>query len=252
MLDSTAFADRSILVTGASSGLGRSTCVVLSRLGARIVAVGRDERRLIETADQLDGNGHLVRPFDLSNVDDIPKWMKSLASEHGTLQGVVHSAGLHLARPLQMLKTDAVHELLQLNVTAGMMLAKGLRQRGVHDAPASIVFLSSVMGQVGQAGVSAYCASKGAVDAMTRSLALELASQGIRVNAVAPGQVETEMLDRQQQTLTAEQFDQIKAMHPLGLGQPEDVAHAVAFLLADTSRWITGTTLTVDGGYTCH
>ena len=252
MFNSTALADRTILVTGASSGLCRATCDVLSQLGARVIAVGRDEGRLIETAEQLEGNGHLVRPFDLSNVNDIPPWMKSLATDHGPLLGVVHSAGQHLARPLQMLKPDAVQELMQVNVTAGMMLAKGLRQRGVHESPASIVFLSSVMGQVGQAGVSAYCASKGAVDAMTRSLALELAPQGIRVNAVAPGQVETEMLDQQKQTLTAEQFDRIKAMHPLGLGQPEDVAHAIAFLLADTSRWINGTTLTVDGGYTIH
>ncbi len=252
MLDSTALADRTILVTGASSGLGRAACVVLSQLGARVIAVGRDEQRLTETAEQLDGSGHLVRPFDLSHVDEIPKWMKSVAADHGALQGVVHSAGLHLARPLQMLKPDAVKELLQINVTAALMLAKGLRQRGVFEVPASIVFLSSVMGRVGQAGVSAYCASKGAVDAMTRSLALELAPQGIRVNAVAPGQVESEMADQQKQTLTAEQFDRIKAMHPLGLGRPEDVAHAVAFLLADTSRWITGSTLTVDGGYTIH
>lgn len=252
MLDSTALADRTILVTGASSGLGRATCIVLSRLGARIIAVGRSEKRLIETADQLNGSGHLVRPFDLSQVDEIPTWMKTLAADHGILQGVVHSAGKHLARPLQMLKPEAVQELMRVNVTAGMMLAKGFRQRGVCAQPASFVFLSSVMGQVGQAGVSAYCASKGAVDAMTRSLAIELATQGIRVNCVAPGQVETEMAEQQKQTLTTEQFDQIKALHPLGLGQPEDVAHAVAFLLADTSRWITGSILTVDGGYTIH
>ncbi len=252
MLDSTALADRTILVTGASSGIGRATCVVLNRLGARIIAVGRDEHRLIETVGQLDSSGHLVRPFDLTQVDEIPQWMKLLAENHGSLRGVVHCAGLHLARPLQMLKPHAIQELMQVNVTAGLMLAKGLRQRGVHAAPASIVFLSSVMGRVGQAGVSAYCATKGAVDAMTRSLALELAPQGIRVNCVAPGQVETEMAEQQKQTLTAEQFDRIKALHPLGLGRPEDVASAIAFLLADTSRWITGSTLTVDGGYTAH
>lgn len=252
MLDPTALLDRTILVTGASSGLGRASAVMLSRLGARLVLVGRNEDRLIRTADQLAGSGHLVRPFDLSAADEIPGWMKSLAAQHGNVRGVVHSAGVHLARPLQMLKPDAVEELFRVNVTAGMMLAKGLRQRGVCETPASIVFLSSVMGRVGQPGVSAYCASKGAVEALTRSLALELAPQGIRVNSVAPGQVETEMADRQQQSLTAEQFERIRAMHPLGLGRPEDVAHAVAFLVADTSRWITGSTLAVDGGYTIH
>ncbi len=252
MLDATALADRTILVTGASSGLGRAAAVMLSRLGARIIAVGRNEARLIETAEQLAGTGHLVRPFDLSAIDEIPGWMKSLSAEHGPLRGVVHSAGRHLARPLQMVKPDAVQELMQINVTAALMLAKGLRQRNVFEAPASIVLLSSVMGQVGQAGVSVYSASKGAVDALTRSLALELAAIGIRVNSIAPGQVETEMAQQQRQTLTEEQFERIRALHPLGLGRPADVAHAVAFLIADTSRWITGSTLTVDGGYTAH
>ncbi|MGD9856444.1 MAG: SDR family NAD(P)-dependent oxidoreductase [Planctomycetaceae bacterium] len=252
MFAADALADRAILVTGASSGLGRSTALVLSRMGARIIAVGRSEERLIATGRQLNGAGHVVRPFDLSAVDEIPGWMKSLAAEYGALRGVVHCAGQHLARPLQMLKPDAIRELMQVNVTAALMLARGLRQRDVYESPASIVFLSSVMGRVGQAGVSAYCASKGAVDALTRSLALELAPLGIRVNSVAPGQVETEMAEQQRRTLTAEQSERIRAMHPLGLGRPEDVAHAVAFLMADTSRWITGSTLTVDGGYTSH
>ncbi|MBX3436699.1 MAG: SDR family oxidoreductase [Planctomycetaceae bacterium] len=252
MFATDALIDRTILITGASSGLGRATAVLLSRMGARIIAVGRNEDRLIATASQLSGAGHVVRPFDLAAVEAIPEWLQSLAAECGPLRGVVHSAGVHLARPLQMLKADAVQQLLTVNVTAALMLAKGLRQRAVHESPASLVLMSSVMGQVGQAGVTAYSASKGAVDALCRSLALELATQGIRVNAIAPGQVETEMAEQQRGSLTTEQFERIRSMHPLGLGRAEDVASAVAFLISDASRWMTGTTLTVDGGYTAH
>lgn len=252
MFAADALADRLVLVTGASSGLGRAAAIALSRLGAQIIAVGRNEQRLIETAQHLCGRGHVVRPLDLAAVDEIPGWMKALAADHGPLRGVVHCAGQHLARPLQTLRPQAVSDLLEINVTSALMLAKGLRQRGVHEAPASMVLVSSVMGRVGQAGVAAYCASKGAVEAATRALALELAPLDIRVNCVAPGQVESEMADQQRQSMTAEQFERIRAMHPLGLGRPEDVAGAIAFLVTDASRWVTGSTLTVDGGYTSH
>lgn len=141
---------------------------------------------------------------------------------------------------------------MRVNVVAASALAKGFRQRGVFVEGGSIVLLSSVMGLVGQPGQSLYSATKGALVAMTRSLALELAREQIRVNCVAPAVVMTGMSEQLKQNVSPEQFAQITAMHPLGLGRGEDVASAVAFLLADTARWITGTTLVVDGGYTAH
>jgi NAD(P)-dependent dehydrogenase (short-subunit alcohol dehydrogenase family) len=243
---------RTILVTGASSGIGRQTAIQLSELGARIVLVGRSPERLQETAGRLRGEGHPVQPRDLAAVEDVPKWLKELCREIGPLNGLVHSAGVHLMKPLRFMSPQEFSDLMTVNVVAAAALLKGLRQKGVCGSPASAVLISSVMGMVGQAGVTGYCASKGALCALTRSSALELAEEGIRVNCVAPGWVQTEMADRAASTLTEEQMQQIRGMHPLGLGEPQDVAAAVAFLLSDAAKWITGSTLVVDGGYTAH
>lgn len=244
--------DRSILVTGASSGIGRTTSVVLSRLGAKLVLVARSRDSLEETRRLLDGEDHVIEACDLRETDSIPDWLKRLSAEHGALSGLVHCAGIHVTMPLRFQTGEQLDDLMRINFTAAVQLTKGFRQRKTHTPTSSVVFVSSVMGLVGQAGVSAYVASKGALIALARSLSLELAAEGIRVNCVAPGQVESKMAESQDAVLTDEQRAAIEAMHPLGIGQPEDVASSIAFLLADTGKWITGTTLVVDGGYTAH
>jgi NAD(P)-dependent dehydrogenase (short-subunit alcohol dehydrogenase family) len=141
--------------------------------------------------------------------------------------------------------------LMRVNYGAAFALARAFRRRTMHTDNAAIVFLASVMATVGTPAVSAYAASKGALVALARSLAVEL-SPSIRVNCVAPGVVETPMLEELRARLTTKQFEELDRMHLLGIGHPIDVANAVAFLLGDTGRWITGTTLVVDGGYTAH
>ncbi len=243
---------RRILVTGASSGLGRTASVVLSGLGADLILVARDAQRLNDTRELTEKQNHEVSCFDLRQTDQITVWMKELAGRFGTLDGLVHCAGIQPIRSLQLTTPEVFDSAMQINTAAAFQLARGFRQRRVRGASGSIVFLSSVMGLVGQPGIATYCASKGALTSLVRALALELANEKIRVNCVAPGQVRTEMVERAKQVLTAEQFAKIEAMHPLGIGDPIDVAHSIAFLIADTGRWITGTTLTVDGGYTAH
>lgn len=243
---------RVILVTGASSGIGLATAIFLSQLGARIVLMARHQEGLGAALAQLEGTGHRVEPFDLSEAETIPNLLKELSSELGPINGLVHCAGSQAIRPLRILSTKDVEGMFRLNVTAALMLAKGFRQKGVHTTSGAIVFVSSVMGTVGAPGRSAYCAGKGALQAMARSLALELAPEGIRVNCVAPGYVRTPMLEQAGAIIGAEGVRRMEEMHPLGFGEARDVAHAIGFLLSDESRWITGSTLTVDGGYTAH
>ena len=243
---------QTVLVTGASSGLGREISILLSELGARVVLCGRSLDRLEKVRSLLSGGEHPIEAQDLGQIDSIVPWLRAVAAKHGTIDGLVHSAGVLITKPLKMLSPEDWNQGMRINVIAGSMLAKGFRQKGVCGPAGSIVFLSSVMGLTGQPGQSLYSATKGAIVAMTRSLALELARDNIRVNCVAPAVVAAGMSEQLQQHLTPEQFAQVSAAHPLGLGKAEDVAHGVAFLLAKTGRWITGTTLVIDGGYTAQ
>lgn len=237
-----------ILITGASSGIGRSCAEVMSKLGARLILVARNNDRLKETYEQLEDNEHQLAPFDLTDVEAIPKWISSLTSGSEPLDGLVHSAGIVFTSPLRGTKIADYERLMAINTTAAYSLAKGFRQRGVCRKPSALVFLSSIAGTRGQTGLSAYSSSKGALISLGRCLALELARDGIRVNTISPGMVETDMLYETNKLLTPEQSQKLYESYPLGLGQPEDVAYAAAYLVADTGRWITGTNLVIDGG----
>jgi NAD(P)-dependent dehydrogenase (short-subunit alcohol dehydrogenase family) len=240
------------LVTGASSGIGRAVAILLSQLGGTLLITARDRERLAQTREQLAGEGHVVDQYDLSELDGIPAWIRRLAGQTGPFDGLVHCAGITTRLPVRAQSAKQADALMQTNWSSSWLLAKGFRQAGVHTTPASLVFVSSVVAMVGQPGLSAYASSKGALLALTKALAMELVSEGIRVNAVVPGYVQTEMAQNLEKILTADQVEAIRRMHPLGFGTAEDVAHAIAFLLAATGRWITGTALVVDGGYTAH
>jgi len=243
---------RKILVTGASSGIGRATSVLLSDLGASVVLVARNREQLRHTVSLMSGDSHRIEVRDLFDVESIPSWLGAVTQEAGPLHGLVHCAGIHSIRPLRFLGVDQIDQSLRLNVTAAIQLAKGFRQKNVFAAPASVVLLSSVLGLVGQSGATVYTASKSAIIGVVRSLALELASDGIRVNCIAPGQVHSEMTEKLEKSLAPDAFRAIEQLHPLGIGTPQDVAHAIVFLTGETGRWITGSTLIVDGGYTAH
>ena len=238
---------KTILVTGAGSGIGRATSIEASRLGARIVMVDINETGLLETrmleSQELD---HLYFVVDLCDETSIDSMVKELP----VINGCSNNAGITKLTPIQFITSEEMERIHKVNLIAPMMLTKYLLKRKKLSRPSSIVFTASAGGVfVASLGNAVYATSKCGVDGYMRTAALELASKGIRCNSVNPGMVETPLINRGQ--VTAEQHEKDKENYPLGrYGRPEDVALATIFLLSDASSWMTGTALKIDGGLT--
>jgi len=237
-----------ILVTGASSGIGLSCAVIAAKLGATLMLIGRNRDRLDESLSKLDGGGHIAIPFDLSNLEAVESLFEIACEGGKKLHGLVHAAGIRPALPIQSVSVAQMQAVMLTNYWAFLELTKNFSKKK-YSAGGSIVAISSVSALAGWPGGSLYCGSKGALDASMRALSLELVPKKIRVNSVAPSNIRTPMYDVGTDTASTDNRAVLIAKQPLGLGEPEDVAQAVAFLLSDSSRFITGTQLVVDGGY---
>ncbi|MBL8253494.1 MAG: SDR family oxidoreductase [Candidatus Competibacter sp.] len=241
-----------IIVSGASSGIGRAIAVELLQQGARVVLLGRRKEKLEETA-QLAGAPERteVRVLDLVQLEDIGPMVGDLSARLGRFYGLCHCAGVVQTLPLAASKPERVRAMFDLNFVAGLELARAITRRDVlAESGGSLLWIASIYAHVGAPGQIGYCASKGAVAAAVRAMALELAGRKVRVNCISPGMVRTEMTEASGSRMTKEQWARITSLHPLGVGEPQDVARAAVFMLDPNNSWITGADLVVDGGYT--
>ncbi|ADG17116.1 SDR family NAD(P)-dependent oxidoreductase [Paraburkholderia atlantica] len=238
-----------ILVTGASSGIGRQVAISCSQMGAQVVITGRDRDRLKQTLEMLDKSasaGHQAVQAELTNAAEREALVAALDSV--PLNGVVHSAGISRLSPVRMFTEQHLREVQSINVDAPMMLTQALLKRNLVAPEGSLVFVASIAAHIGVAGVGAYSGTKAALIAMTRCLAMEVVKRRIRANCLSPSLVETPLFEAA--ATMAGSMEQQRNNHPFGFGKPEDVANAAVFLLSNASRWITGTTIVMDGGLT--
>jgi NAD(P)-dependent dehydrogenase (short-subunit alcohol dehydrogenase family) len=239
-------AGKKILITGASSGIGRSCAVEIAKLGAQVIVSGRNPERLDETLRMLSGEGHSAIVADLSTEDS----RASFSSTLPVLDGVVHCAGVNKVLPAAFTGAADFEKINSVNAEAPIVLTTRLLKEKKIAGNASIVFIASVSSIAGWTGLLSYAASKASLVGATRVLAVELGRRGVRVNCVSPGMIMTPMNEGVEAARSEEARKEDVKRYPLGYGRPEDVAYSVAFLLSSASRWITGTNLVVDGGYT--
>lgn len=238
--------NKTILVTGASSGIGRSIAITCSQMGAKVFITGRNEKRLTQTYIDLEGNGHEKVIADLTDLTQL----KNVVEQLPKLDGVVSNAGIVKSLITQSSEPEDVYDIFKINTFVPIHFIQMLLQNKKLNKKASLVFISSVSGvYCGAIGGSLYGSSKAALDGFSKALALEVAPRGIRVNTINPGMVDTGIFDKT--SLSQEQFDEDVRNYPLKrYGKPKDVAYAEVYLLSDAAEWVTGTSLLIDGGYT--
>lgn len=235
--------NKCILITGASSGIGRCIAIECSKLGACLVLLGRSVKGLAETLGLLVVNdAHRCFAGDLNDES----FLRKVVSEIDYLDGFVNSAGFLQKKPFRFVDFAHLNQTLSVNFSGPAMLVQQLcRKNKIHNG-GSIVFIGSIAHNTASYGNVSYMASKGALNSFSKGIALELAAKSIRVNVVNPALVITDMV---KSNLSVENLDNYLKKFPLQrFGKPEDIAYSVIFLLADESCWITGTSLTIDGG----
>jgi NAD(P)-dependent dehydrogenase (short-subunit alcohol dehydrogenase family) len=235
---------KNIMITGASSGLGESVAIECSESKARLHIAGRNEEKLDQTFNQLNGDNHSKFSFDLASTEDILNFCSELPS----LDGLVLCAGITKSIPVKHVSTSLVNEIFQTNIFGSIQIIQTLLKQKKINKNASIVFISSISTTYADKGNSIYSASKGAINSFSRGLALELAVRGITSNCIEPGFISSDLLIAG--TITEEQIREEEKRYPLGFGQPTDIANAAIYLLSDASRWMTGSVMRIDGGVT--
>lgn len=234
---------KTILITGASSGIGKAIAIACSKMGGTIVLTGRNRERLVSTFRELSGEGHQLVPADLIHVIEL----QSLVSQLPQLDGVVYCAGVGQRKPCKMITNEDVDEVMDINFKSVVLLQAALLSVKKVKKEASIVFIASRAAVSPSIGNAIYSASKGAIISYSKCLALELASRQIKVNCICPAMIWTDLIFKG--GLTTEELEKAQLQYPLKrYGKPEDVANLVIYLLSNASSWMTGTCVDLTGG----
>ena len=233
-----------VLITGASSGIGRSCAVEASKMGASCIITGRNEAELVKTKELCQTPSEIFTG-DISDYSVIKQLVNTLPK----LDGVVHCAGITNPWPIKFLKAEHIKQMFDINFNAPVLLTTELLQKNKINTEASFIFISSISAQYPYYGGATYASSKAAIEAFSKSLAIEMAPKKIRSNVIRPGLVKTRMFEEAKNaSVDRENFEQYEKFYPLGFGEPEDISNAVCFLLSKESKWITGIDLKMDGG----
>lgn len=243
---------KKVVITGASSGIGRQCAIDCSRMGATIVMVARNQDRLQETYRHLAGEGHVIFSVDLTVREQMGELCSQILLKTGKIDGLVHCAGISTTLPLKLMNNGKIEDLFKTNVYSAIELTRELSKLKFMNSRGSIVFLSSVMGCVGESGKFLYSMTKGALIAASRSLACEFAKREIRVNCISPGAILTPINESLPHMADPEQRKLLEDKHLFGLGRTSDISSGCIYLLSDASRWLTGQNLIIDGGYTAR
>lgn len=237
---------KNILITGASSGIGRATAIECSRMGGKVVITGRNEARLLETFNQLEGEGHISLVADLTDEQQ----MEHLVEQLPLLHGLVNNAGMTETVPTQFIKRDKLDRILEINTISSILLTQKILKSKKIGKGGSIVFTCSISGpHVSVGGNVLYSTSKGAIHGFVKNAALDLSIKGIRVNEVCPGMIHTHILDAG--VISGEQLEVEASRYPMKrFGKPEEVAYGIIYLLSEASSFVTGTGIVIDGGFT--
>jgi len=237
--------NKTILVTGASSGIGRQVAISCSAMGAKVIITGRDKKRLADTYSLLQGEGHSQFTCDLMDENQRSQMLDRIPS----VDGFVHSAGVVLPVPVKFIAEKHLREVMGINFESAVLsVARLLKNKKLNDK-ASLVFFSSISVSYPYAGGSLYSASKGAIEAYSKNLAIEILPKKMRSNVIVPAMVKTPLYEETKNQSMYRNPEEYESKYPLGIGEPEDVANAAVYLLSDASKWVTGINLTLDGGF---
>ena len=246
MKDLFSLTGKSILITGASSGIGKDIAITTASLGATATIVGRNTERLNETLAGLDGSGHTLISADLTRKEE-----RLLIRTDARFDGVVFNAGIVEYTPVRFINEEKIQKIFETNFNSTALLCHQLLKNKQISRSGSLVFMSSISSKLGVPGTALYAASKAAVTTFAKVTASEIASQGIRSNSICAGIIVTPMTESAK-AVSADSVDEQRKKYPLGYGTTSDVSGLVVFLLSDASRWMTGTELILDGGFTLN